>query len=224
LLDAEVLAGVEDKAPVRNADQNPYEAQAYYYVLARAKHAPVEALAKAARRDPTYAHLFEEPAKYRGQIVHLEGRLRRLRQFDTSRYAAKLGVPVVYEAWVFDERYFGNPYCLLITSLPAGLAVGEQLDRTVAFDGYFFKRYRYKAGDGLRDAPLLIGPTLIPREAPAVEESPWSFSRLFLPLFLSFILGTVLLAVILGWWFRRGDRSVRARLDEARMVNFGEPP
>src|SRR5207302_5396320 len=127
--------------------------------LVLARKTSERALARGARRDVTYAHLWEEPGKHRGQIIHVEGRLRRLRKFDASRIAVKEGVPVLYEAWVFEEQYYHNPYCVIVSELPRGLRVGDKLDDRAGFDGYFFKRYRYQAGDTVRDAPLLIGRT-----------------------------------------------------------------
>src|SRR5262249_26117832 len=63
LIDADILAEVEDRAPVRNAAENYAEAAAYNYVLVQASATPVMAFAKSARRDLTFAHLFEEPGK-----------------------------------------------------------------------------------------------------------------------------------------------------------------
>ena len=44
-----------------------------------------------------------------------------------------------------------NPRCVIFTKLPEGVEVREETDHRVAFDGYFFKRYRYQAGDGWRE-------------------------------------------------------------------------
>ena len=177
-VDPDILAGVEDQAPVRSLDENYYEFRAYNYLLVRAHNAPSASLAAKARRDLTFAHLFEEPNKYRGQLVHIEGTLRRLRRFDPVRAAQKEGVKDLYEGWVFAEPYFNNPFCIVASAIGPGLAVGEQLHQRVSFDGYFFKRFRYKAGDTLRDAPILIGRNI--EAGPALsadEEPPWSFSR-----------------------------------------------
>ena len=221
-IDPDILAGVEDKAPVRNAAENYAEAQAYNYLLVQANATPASALAKSARRDLTFAHLFEEPGKYRGQIVHIEGRLRRLRRFDAPRLAAKQSVPVIYEAWIFGEAYFSNPYCVIATAVPKSIPVADTLNHHVAFDGYFFKRYRYQAGDSWRDAPLLIGHALLDRES-AVPESGASFATWLLPLLVTVVGASVLLVVSLNWWFRRGDRRIRMHLETNRNANFVEP-
>jgi hypothetical protein len=221
-IDPDILAEVEDKAPVRNAAENYGEAQAYNYLLVQANATPVAAFAKSARRDLTFAHLFEEPSKYRGQVVHIEGRLKRLRRFDAPRMAAKQGVPIIYEAWIFGEAYFSNPYCVIATAVPESIPVADTLNHHVAFDGYFFKRYRYPAGDSWRDAPLLIGHALLDRES-AVPESGGSFATWLLPTLVTVVGASVLLVVSLHWWFRRGDRRIRMHLDINRNANFVEP-
>jgi hypothetical protein len=220
-IDPDLLAGIEDKAEMRNAAENYNEAWAYSYLLVQANATSAEALAKSARKDLTFAHLFEEPSKYRGQVVHIEGRLKRLRRFDAPRLAAKQGVPVIYEGWIFGDAYGSNPYCVIATALPNSTPLGETVEQRVSFDGYFFKRYRYKAGDGWRDAPLLIGHSLSERESPnATSESDVGY---LLPLLIAVVVGTVLLVIGLNWWFRRGDRQLRAHLDQARKINFVEP-
>jgi hypothetical protein len=162
----------------------------------------------------TFAHLFEEPEKYRGEVIHVDGRLRRVRRFDAPRFIEEaLGIKVLYEGWLFEPDVYGaNPRCVIFTNLPLGIAVGEDTDHRVAFDGYFFKRYRYKAGDGWRDAPLFIAPTLTVLSSPArVSSSPFSAGTLATS-FVGLIVATAAAAVALGWWYRRGDHIVRARL------------
>jgi hypothetical protein len=218
--EAELVAGVDDRAPVRGAAENAYEARAYNYLLTEARRHSAESFAASARHDLTYAHLFEQPADYRGQVVHVAGRLRRLRKFDPPRAVAAEGVPALYEAWVFDANYGSNPYCIVTSELPPGLEPGEKLDRQVAFDGYFFKRYRYDAGDGKRDAPLFLGHTLRLNEAPVVPASPFSFGNAFLPTFLGFLLTIGLAALAVSLWFRRGDRQVRGRVAAVLRPTF----
>src|SRR5262249_11028809 len=138
--------------------------------------------------------------------------------------AAQQGVPHVYEGWIFGDVYSNNAFCVIASEIDPALKVGEKLDDRVSFDGYFFKRYRYKAADTWRDAPLLIGRVIRSRESlAAVPEPPWSFSRLALPGFLSVIVGTMILCIGLTWWFRRGDRRVRDRMDKFREATFVDP-
>jgi hypothetical protein len=221
-IDPDLFGGIEDRAPIRNANENPDEARAYSYFLVQTRKRSADAFARAAKRDVTFAHLWEQPADYRGQVIHVEGRLKRLRRFDAPRVAAAEAVPVVYEAWVFAEEYFSNPYCLLVTELPAGLEPAEALEVRVAFDGYFFKRYRYKAGDGVREAPLLIGRTLTLREPVSVSTGA-PLGRQFLWGVAGFGVAVVGVLVGISVWLRRGDRSVRQRLAGVRAADFVEP-
>src|SRR5262249_46115029 len=144
-LDIDLLAGVEDGAPVRSADQNYYEYRAYNYLLIEAHRTAGDRFSHQARRDLTFAHLFEEPAKERGQIIHVEGTLRRLRRFDPAQLAADQGISAAYEGWVFDDAYYDNPFCVIVSEIDPPLQIGERLSCRISFDGYFFKRYRYKA-------------------------------------------------------------------------------
>jgi hypothetical protein len=235
-VDRELLANVEDGAPVRNAEENYSEFEAYCYLLTRAHELSIAVLRKKARRDVTYAHMFEEPAKYRGEVVHVEGRLKRVRKFDAPRLVQKDGVPVLYEGWLFDKVYFANPICIVFTDKPDWLEVNERMDEQVQFDGYFFKKYRYetaeveKGKDGrprqvTRDAPLLIGHTVYREGGDASDESPSPLTGSTLVLWLiGLTVVTIGLVGGLAWWFRRGDRAVQSRLAAVRYPGFVEPP
>src|SRR5262249_28697678 len=80
----DLAARVIDRRPIPSEDRidPPEEVKAYCLALTTAHATSSEAFANSARRDLTYAHLFEEPEKYRGEVVHYQGRLKRVRQFD----------------------------------------------------------------------------------------------------------------------------------------------
>lgn len=212
---------VNDRTEIGNGE----EAKAYCQALIAAFTTPAEAFARAARRDVTFAHVFEETDKYRGNVIHIEGWLKRLRRFDPPEFVKTYDVADLYEGWVFNPEVYGANYkwCILFPVLPAGLEVGEKLDRAISFDGYLFKLYRYRAGDGLRDAPLLIGraPEL-KASAPAAEDDG-SFSRTLLGGLVAVVAGSVALTIGLGWWYRRGDRHVRSRTAATQAGGFVEP-
>src|SRR5262245_18857581 len=101
---------------------------------------------------------------------------------------------------------------VVVSKLPLGVAVSEELDVPVTVNAYFFKKWRYEAGDGWRDAPLLIGRTL---QIESVGVAPVDgISHLFsndLVIGAIVLFGTTIgLMVALAWWYRRGDRRVRA--------------
>jgi hypothetical protein len=226
LAERDKLVGIEDGAPVRGFDENFNEALSYTYLLVWAHNRSPVALARKARADLTYVHLIEESSKYRGALVHVEGRMRRLTRFDAPRLAAKDGVATLYEAWVFGEHSPSNPFCLIASEIPPGVKTGEKIDDKVVFDAYFFKRYRYKAGDGWREAPLLIGCgfELLEAEPPSAATPTEEFGGMFIPILLVLLAGTVVLAAALAWWFRRGDRTVHTKLHEFRPSEFINSP
>jgi hypothetical protein len=210
------------------------EIDIFCQILALAHFTSAKAFAKAARHDVSYAHLFNEPEQYRGQVVHVSGRLVRLQRFKPPDDARGLGVSNQYEGWIMTDRYGENPACVVFTALPDGLRIDE--DRRlniedVGFDGYFYKRYRYKAYDSkkaneFRDAPLLIGHTLRgsfgPNAKEEAAEDNWGHNIIWL--FVSVVGGTVLGVIGLTCWFRYHDRRVRRRILASRDTGFVPPP
>ena len=215
-VDRDLLAGVEDKAPVRSANENYPEARAYDYLMVHAHDFANDDLRRQARTDLTFVHLFEEPAKYRGQLITLKGRLVRLLRFDPTALGAKEGLKDLYEGWILADGTRSNPFCVLASEIGPGLKLGEKLDREVTFTGYFFKRYRYAAGDGWRDAPMLIGRSIEPTSEAASSTSPSLLGSVFMPTIFAILGTTLFLALGLAWYLRRDDRQVRERLQKLR--------
>jgi hypothetical protein len=219
---SEALRFVEDDAPVRDAAQNRDEALAYDLLLLHAHRLPGDVLRSAARRDLTFAHLFgQERWKYRGELVHVEGRLRLLRRYDPPESLPDDAEKItdLYEGWVFIEDYGQNPYCVVASQLPEGLKPAEKLDVPVEVDAYFFKRYLYGARDGRRLAPLLIGKTILPKPGPvdASRNAIWAVPGAVVSGTFALIGITAAIGIGVVWWFRRSDRAVRARLAELRQ-------
>lgn len=217
---------IEDRMPVASWQQNSSEATAYVHVLVQASRAVPQELARAARRDLTRVHLFEESAKYRGEIVFVSGQLMRVRRFDAPALAQREGLQHLYEGWVFSERLYGaRPYCIVFTSLPEGIPIGDSLRIPVEFAGYYFKRYRYEAASSAREAPLLIGrqPVVIKAKTLAEDEQDLGEGTMLVSLFLGLLGGTMILALGLAWWYHRGDRQIRARIAAARPESFVPP-
>ncbi|MFO0881459.1 MAG: hypothetical protein U0840_29515 [Gemmataceae bacterium] len=209
------------------------EADVYSRVLILANFTSSKAFHRAARRDVTYTHVFNEPDRYRGTVVRVEGRLLRVNRYDPPFEAAQAGVNDFYEAWVFNEQVGANPYCLIFSEWPENLSrdvLGEaKIDGVirVAMDGYFFKKYRYKANDRhgtKRDAPLVVGHGLIvlSQNAPGTNYSTVPVQML-ITIFTVSVLGLIGGVIGLTYWYRRSDRRVRQRI-MARMPEFHLPP
>jgi len=227
------LNGVEDDKEVQGVLKNPDEARAYVFLLAHAREVSPLALDKAARRNLTYVHVYEQPDKYRGEIIHISGRLKRLISFDAPRSLERDGVKSLYEAWIFPEEMYSNPYCVVFTELPSTIKTGEDIKYQVECNAYVFKRYRYKAkGDASHSEITRLCPLLLARSislqpipaAPPGESEIWTSG--FAPTLMILIVGLVVLIIGLNWWFRRGDQVVRSRLPKTTFVEpvHGEEP
>lgn len=220
---------IRDRRGLFNGDP---EIEDYAEVLALAHFTSAAAFAKAARHDVTYTHLFNEPEQYRGQVIHIAGRLVKLARFDPPPEARGRGVGDLYEAWIMTDAYGENPACIAFTDLPAGLKADAErkYNIEVSFDGYFYKRYRYKAYDTkkanqFRDAPLLIGHTLNGKFGPGAEDEAatenWGQNLIWV--FLGVVGGALLGVFGLTCWFRYHDRRVRHRISASRHTEFVPP-
>ncbi len=209
------------------------EAEIYTRVVTRAYYTSPRAFRQAVRKDVTYAHVQSEPERYRGTVIRVEGRLLRVNRFDPPFECQLAGVSDLYEAWIFNEQLGANPYCVLFTHWPHGLStdlLGEaKIDRylRVALEGYFFKKYRYKANDPRgreRDAPLVIGHGLLLLDSAATDTSSSNAPIKWLMGLFGAIFGGLVIGVIaLTYWYRRSDGQVRQRI-LARMPEFELPP
>jgi hypothetical protein len=145
------LEGVVDRVPL-----SPRENPGYLMLLERARSTPPERLRAEARRDVLFSQLLENPARYRGIPIHVEGTaLRVLAQSATGSRLFPEGE--FFEAYVVTPDSQSYPMILVFEGAVPGLAVGDDLRVRVSFDGYFFKLMAYRAGDGMRFAPLLVG-------------------------------------------------------------------
>src|SRR5262245_8390099 len=224
----EWLEHIEDDTPVQGSKDNPDEYTAYNYFVVRARQVPVDLMAKHARAELTFRRLYDaDRAKYRGEIVHVEGRLKRLNWIGSNSDLEREGIKDLYEAWIFPADYFSNPTCVIVTELPAGLKPAEEIPGVWAsFDGYFFKRYKYKAVDATRLAPLAIGRTLTIKTPPINTEESATFSaysKYFVPVAVALALAMVAAIVGISRYFRSGDRAVRDRVRQRTAIEFNEP-
>lgn len=209
------------------------EAEIYARVLVRAYYTSLRAFARATRRDVTYSHVMTEPERYRGTVVRVEGRLLRVNRYAPPPEAEAAGVSDLFEAWVFNEQVGTNPYCLVFSVWPPQLStdlLGQpriQQPVRVVFDGFFFKSYNYKSKDRhgtRRDAPLIVGHTLIVESTGAGEQQSSSTGvYVLLYVFVGVVISLIFGIVGLTYWYRRADRRLLKRL-QARMPAFVLPP
>ena len=107
-----------------------------------------------------FRDLWGDPETYRGRVVRVEGRLvRRFRQDAFGTF------PPLAEAWAVSPS--GDPFCLVFPD--SASRASPALGSPVRFVGTFLKQVRYRAGDGPRLAPLIVGggPPVASAKAPA---------------------------------------------------------
>jgi len=188
----------------------------------------VDAFRKEARQDLGYSQLLNQPKKYRGEVVLVKGRLRRIEKFDAPLALQLEGVPFIYEGWLFANGYSSTPVCILFTELPPGVELGDRKNLDASFAGYYFKKYRYTADDPQgkpqrRFAPLLIGRMPEIQKAPAASETGNDLDKQLLWVTLSVVGGTVIAVLAITLWFRFHDMRVRQKVDQAIRREFVLP-
>lgn len=236
-----IFRRVRDDHRMQTRAENWEEYAAWARVALHARKFPTAELERAARRDLGFADLFREHRlDHQLELVYVEGRLISLRR-DTSPppQLAKAGVSEWYEGWLVpkDEAASGHPVCIAITELPDGLepqpaAKGQPLmNRWVGFAGYSFKLMRYESREPSKDkpaenvwkrAPLLIGRSVTLLEDPAADLRETVRYGFVVPM-VGLLAAVVAVALGLGWYFRRGDRRVKAEVDARTRNPFGEP-
>ncbi len=228
--DRVIFKSIEDDSKVRSQDQNPEEYEAWNEVLLFARQFPTAELEKHARRDLTFADLFQDVRQdYKLDLVYFQGRLIRLRKLEPTKRLTEAGVPAVYEGWLVPtDEPTGNPVCVLITDVPPGLEPALAMSQWVGFAGYSFKLMRYESQEKRLDnqqfvwkrAPLLMGRSVTLLADPTAPVTDISWRGTFLPA-VAVLLGSVLVVFGgLAWWFRRGDRRAKAEIEAARSNPF----
>jgi hypothetical protein len=139
---------VTDRTPLEFRDNS-----AYSLLLSRARGKSRDELATLARHDIVLAHLWQNPALYRGVPVYVLGTAHRV-----LRYPSKLSpTGWLYEAWIISQENSRLPYVCVFEDAPKGFPIGANVSERVVFNGYFLKIMKYQASDVSRGAPVLVG-------------------------------------------------------------------
>jgi hypothetical protein len=141
---------VQDKARMAEED-SPALAE----LLAWAREASPEDWKAQARTDVLYTHLWDQPARYRGAVIRLDGTALRSLTYDVGSDVSPRGK--LYEVWLTTPESHKFPYAVVLEDLPKGFPIGPDISERVRVEGYFLKLLGYQAGDVPRAAPLLVG-------------------------------------------------------------------
>lgn len=171
------------------------------------------------------APLFNDSANQTGELVALEGVVRRVQQITTDKFQ-------YYELDLFTDDSQNNPIVAVVRQLPPGFPVGDRLHEPVRITGWFLKVWSFAshratlpvAPDGsatppnLRQfAPLVVGRNPVRLESPGASASGYA-TTIAAALFLA------LLAIIWagGWWIFREDKRFAKTLAKQYSLPAGE--
>jgi hypothetical protein len=197
---------VTDRTPIGFRDT-----AAYALLLERARGRSPDELAQVARRDIALAQIWHNPEMYRGVPIHVLGTARRL-----LRYPSKLSkTGWIHEASIIAADAPRNPYVCVFEEAPAGFPIGTNISEHVVFNGYFFKIWKYEAGDVPRGAPLLVGKIGWRPHEPERAQSSGSTLR------WSLVVLGVLFVISLGRWVYQLGRLFVAPGQEQRPAPAG---
>lgn len=166
---------------------------AVYQILGVASTTPPAELAAKSRKDVFPTNLLKDPDSYRGQIVHIEGVMRRLDLVAEGLDEKNpYGIDRIYEGWIFVED-LPEAVRVWFTSLPENLEPSLTMKENVSFDGYFLKLYLYKGQDEVwRVSPMLLGfqPKVVD-----LNLARWDLQAMWFSIFIgvAFFIGVVVL-------------------------------
>lgn len=205
-MDAGLLDEVEDRGPLRRDER-----EAFYAMLAAARRAGTqELLRRTATQSTDVVPLFNRPADMRGQLVAVEGRVRRAVpiRIEDEALARRVGVDRYWEMEVFTDDSQGNPLVVCVTELPADMPRGDRINEPIRVPAFFFKSWAYHA-PGAGEDKLQLAPLLIGREPRWLSAPPPATNR-----FAAVIAGICFILALAGVWFvlwraGRGDERFR---------------
>jgi hypothetical protein len=117
------------------------------------------ALQRASTGRAGFVQLFEQSSEYRGELVTVEGIIRRAHPAKTPKN--DYGLEDYYQTWLWPDDHPNDPIVVWCLHLPDGFPVGMEMAEEAEATGFFFKRWAYKAADGnMRRAPMVLARTV----------------------------------------------------------------
>jgi hypothetical protein len=166
-----------------------------------------------------YPQLAKTPADFRGKVITVKGRIKRIFKDPAPRHT-RTDIQYVYTTHIQTPFKGEPPYAVVFTELPQGLAFNEKLDVHVTFHGYFLALVSFpgdvKKGERDVTAPYLVGKTLERSSAPPPAEEEGSYSYQLIVGAVGIIVAILALTVMLNFWFRRGDQRIESQLAQVR--------
>lgn len=184
-----------------------------------------EVQARAAKGLYSVAPLFNDAANQVGELIALEGVVRRVTPIDGKDFR-------YYELDLFTDDSQNNPIVVVVRELPPGFPIGDRLHEPVRVAGWFFKVWSFEshraklpaAPDGsptpknLRQfAPLVIARSPVPLQSATASSSAYAG-----PIATALFLALLALIWAGGWWIFREDRRFSRTLAKQYSLPAGE--
>ena len=226
------LKGVRDEKPIASEGDDHEEFDAYNELVLHAAKFDQTELNDAGRLDVSYKDLFAKSrGDYRFDLIHFQGRLKRLKKIEANEYLKDRGIKELYEAWIFPAND-SNPMCFLMLEKPAGIEPNEEFNPSypVKASGFFFKLFEYQSKEPseknkgkflTRRAPFMVSKSMTVGPQDDVDGGgPWR--EVFLPGVLTLMGFLTAFALGVTWYFRRGDRRSVQILESKKTNPFAD--
>ena len=143
------LSAVED-----NTYFLPTEAAAWFEVLGWLQTVEVDHLKEQSWGNVTYTQLIEQPDVYRGNVVTVDGTVRRCELLDAP--PNELGIDQYYRLVLRPDGGGLWPIVTYCLTLPEGFPTGDDIREAASVTGVFFKNWSYSWESGLGLAPVIL--------------------------------------------------------------------
>lgn len=211
----EEFQAVTDKAPLAKE-----EMAAYWRLIQWQQHQSLPQLRSRAKKDVTFKQLWQQPEKWRGQLVEIPLHLLRTAKVEDLEDNA-LGLKTMNEAWGWNSDSQPYSYWIVCPQLPPGMPSGQKILEEATFVGYFLKLLPYEDHQGMsRATPLLIGRLVWHPMAdnPLTRSDEWTWPW--------FVAGGLAVLYVARWGARvavnrakgRASPSLPARADEESVA------
>lgn len=165
---------------------------------------------------PLFADIFMNPASFEGKPVTLTGHIRKVMSYDSDfeRFGA-YGGGKLHELWLYTSDSQQNPAVIICEDLPPDLPTNGSPSEGVTVTGYFFKLYRYAAGDVDRAAPMILAKQVTWSPPTEQHVAGMSSAKSIATLIATLVGGCFLMYL---WSNYQSDRRARDAMQMVRAV------